>query len=261
MLLALENAIVKLLRRELPSLFTGPTAAEATFSADSWDFDRLSADPIASESGPEDAVDELLFDPDAPAGPHSLTRPPCSAPKRVYLRSSNGELVALRNAEVVWSTSDPASFSVVPGAGRNLAGCNHLHVMYGVVATATRLRMLHKLTLQIAGPDASSTEVAFALALSVLVINRDVLARSAGFSWTASGYQVDGSVKTLKFTAGSSPATALRNLSLEVELDLRLEHLLEDGEASSVRDILSPRADPDEPSGAQRGGSAPLAQG
>ncbi|WP_300341421.1 hypothetical protein [Accumulibacter sp.] len=240
MLLALENAIVKLLQEELPSLFAGPGSAEATFSADTWDFDRLSADPIASESGPEDAVDELAFDPSAPAGPHSLTRPPCASPKRVYLRSGNGDLLALRNAEVAWNPADPASFSVVPGAGRSLAGCHHLHVMYGVVATATRLKMLHKLTMQVAGADAGSTEVAFALALSVLVMNRDELARGAGFSWTAGGYQVDGSVKTLKFTSGSSPATALRTLSLEVELDLRLERLFEERTTTSIGSILSP---------------------
>ena len=45
MLLVLENAIDTLLKSALPSLFTGSGAAAATFSADSWDFDRLAADP------------------------------------------------------------------------------------------------------------------------------------------------------------------------------------------------------------------------
>ena len=154
MLLALQNAIDTLLKSALSSLFTGAGAAAATFSADAWDFDRLSADPIAGEPGPEDAVDELVFDPAAPAGPYVLTRPPYPGPKRVYLRSTSGELVALRHAEVVWNPADPASFLVVPAAGRALAGIDHLHVMYGVVAAATRIQSLHKLTMAITGADA-----------------------------------------------------------------------------------------------------------
>ncbi|WP_291992484.1 hypothetical protein [Candidatus Accumulibacter sp. ACC003] len=226
MLLALENAIDALLKSALPSLFTGSGAAVATFSADHWDFDRLSADPIAGEAGPEDAIDELTFDAAAPAGPHSLTRPPYHGPKRVYLRSTSGELVALRGAEVVWDAADPAAFSVVPATGRVLSDYTHLHVMYGVVAAATRLKSLHRLNLQIAGADASSTEKAFALTLSVLVMNREALLRAAAFSWTAGGYQVDGSLKTLRFSSGAAPAAAVRTLALEAEIDLRLERLL-----------------------------------
>ena len=244
MLLALEGAIVNLLNRELPSLFTGPGSASASFSAHTWDFDRLSVDPVAGEPGPEDAVDELAFDPATPAGPYALTRPPCPGPKRVYLRATSGELVALGNAEVVWDPADRASFSVVPAGGRSLSGFDHLHVMYGVVAAATRLKTLHKLTLQLAGADAGDTEQAFALALATLVLNRDTLLRAGGFAWAAGGYQVEGSVRTLKFSAGSAPATSLRTLALEAELDLRLERLLEEGEGEAISRILSPDRTP-----------------
>ncbi len=240
MLLALQNAIDALLKSALPSLFTGGGAAAVTFSADSWDFDRLSADPIAGQPGPEDAVDELLFDAAAPAGPYALTRPPYPGPKRVYLRSTSGELVALRNTEVVWSPADAASFSVVPAAGRVLCGFEHLHVMYGVVAAATRLKSLHKLALQIAGADAESAERAFALSLAVLVMNREALQRSASFSWTAGGYQADGTLKTLRFTSGASPGPAQRTLLLEVEVELRLERLLGEDEGGAGEQVLSP---------------------
>ena len=97
MLLALENAIVDLLKSALPSLFAGADAATASFLLDTWDFDPLSADPVAGQPGPEDAVDELPFNPVAPAGPYALTRPPYPGPKRVYLlpalpRTSLGKL-------------------------------------------------------------------------------------------------------------------------------------------------------------------------
>lgn len=225
MLLALQDAIDALLKSALPSLFAGDAPVQLTFSPDSWDFDRLSADPIAGEPGPEDAIDELCFDPSAPGGPYSLTRPPYPGPKRVYLRSGTGELVTLRHGEVVWSAVDPASFALVPAAGRVLSGCDHLHVMYSVVAETTRMKSLHRLALRIAGHDAGSAEQAFALALAVLVMNREALLRAAAFSWAAGGYQVDGTLKTLKFTAGSTPAASERQLALEAELELRLERL------------------------------------
>lgn len=240
MLLALQIAIDTLLKSALPSLFTGPGAAAVTFSADAWDFDRLSADPIAGEPGPEDAVDELVFDPTAAAGPYALTRPPCAGQKRVYLRSTGGALVALRNSEVVWNAADAASFSVVPAVGRVLAGFDHLHVMYGVVAAATRLKSSHKLALQIAASDAESTERAFALALAVLVINREALLRAASSSRTAGGYQADVTLKTLRFTSGSSPEPALRTLALEAEVELRLERLIGEEEGRSIERSLSP---------------------
>jgi hypothetical protein len=83
MLLALENAIVALLKNALPTLFTGATAATATFPNNAWDFDPLSADPVAGEPGPEDAVDDLAFNPTVPAGPYTLSRPPKPGPKSV----------------------------------------------------------------------------------------------------------------------------------------------------------------------------------
>ncbi|WP_313953181.1 hypothetical protein [Accumulibacter sp.] len=241
MLLGLENAIVSLLQNELPSLFSGPGAATASFSADAWAFDRLSTAPVAGELGPEDAVDELPFDSSAPTGPYSLTRQPYPGLKRVYLRSTKGELVALRNAEVVWNPADPGSFAIVPVAGRTLSEFDHLHVMYSAVAEATRLKTLHKLTLQIAGADSDSTERAFALSLSVLAMNHDMLLRRAAFSWAADDYQVDGSVKTLRFFSGSSSGENLRTLSLEAELDLRLERLLAGSEARLAAHTPSPR--------------------
>ena len=118
MLLALETAVVDLLKSALPALFTGTGAATASFPLNTWAFDPLSADPVAGQPGPEDAVDELPFNPAAPGGPYTLTRPPYPGPKRVYLHSAAGELVALANTEVTWNPANPASFTFAPRPGR-----------------------------------------------------------------------------------------------------------------------------------------------
>jgi|SRR5437868_3186696 len=240
MLLALENAIVDLLKSALPSLFAGAGAATATFPTDTWDFDPLSADPVAGQPGPEDAVDELPFNPVAPAGPYALTRPPYPGPKRVYLHSAAGELAALGNAEVIWSPANAAAFSLAPRAGRDLSGFDHLQVQYGVVAAATRLKTKHKLTLEIGASTAAAAEQALVLSLSVLVFNHDALMRQGGFSRTSGGYQAAGNVKMLKFSSGSAAAASSRSLLLEVEMDLRLERLLGADEGKPILHILSP---------------------
>jgi hypothetical protein len=238
MLLALENAIVALLKNAFPALFTGTTPATVTFPNDTWDFDPLSADPVAGEPGPEDAVDDLAFNPSTPAGPYTLTRPPYPGPKRVYLRSATGDLVALSNTEIIWDPLNAASFTFAPRPGREVSGFDHLEILYGVVAAATRLKTLHKLTLQITAADAGTVEQVLALSLSALALNRDSLMSQSGFSWNSGSYQAQGVVKTFKFSAGAATA-ASRTLSLEVEVDLRVERILGENEGKPIVRILS----------------------
>jgi len=240
MLLALENAIVGLLKEAFPALFTGTPPAVVTFPDDTWEFDPLSADSAAGEPGLEDAVDDLAFNPAEPSGPYALSRPPYPGPKRVYLRSAAGELVAIGTAEVIWSPSIPASFTLAPRPGRDVSGFDHVQVLYGVVAAATRLKTVHKLTLQISGSDAGTAEQALALTLSALALNRDTLMSQGGFSWTMGGYQAQGTVKTLKFSAGAATTTTSRTLFVQAEVDLRLERLLGADEGKPILQILSP---------------------
>ena len=244
MLLALETAITELLKSALPALFTGASAATASFPLNSWEFDPLSADPVAGQPGPEDAVDDLPFNPAAPAGPYTLTRPPYPGPKRVYLRSAAGELVALGNGEVAWNHANPAAFSLTPRAGRDLSGFDHLQVLYGVVAAATRLKTKHKLALEIGASSAAAAEQALALALSVLVLNRDALMAQAAAAWNSGNYQAKEVVKALKFSSGSAAAPASRSLLLEAEVELRVERLLGPDEGKPIRQILSPGRTP-----------------
>ena len=90
MLLALQTAIRTLLETSLPALFTGAGAVQIAFVDDTWTFDPLSADPVAGEPGPEDAVDLLAFNPAACRShrhPPRKTRQLCAAfdaPTAVY---------------------------------------------------------------------------------------------------------------------------------------------------------------------------------
>jgi hypothetical protein len=240
MLLALQNAITALLNTALPAVFTGAGAATVIYPPDAWDFDPLSADPVAGEPGPEDAVDDLPFNPAAPTGPYALTRPPYPGPKRVYLRSAAGELVALSSPEVLWNSSDPASFTLVPRPGRDLTGFNQVEILYGVIAAATRMKTLHKFSIQITAADASSADKALSLALAALILNRSTLMDEGGFAWNSGNYQAEGTLKTLKFSAGAAPASTSRILDLETELDLRLERLLGEDEGQPIAWIHAP---------------------
>lgn len=244
MLLALETAVTNLLEGAFPALFTGAAAAKLTYPADSWDFDPLSADPVAGEPGVEDAVDALAFNPAAPGGPYVLTRPPYAGAKRVYLHTSAGDLVALGAAEVHWDPVNPAAFALTPRPALHLADFDKVQILYGIVAAATRLKTVHKLTLLINAGDGAAADRALSLALAALALNRDTLMRDGGFSVHEGSYQADGTVKTLKLTAGAATADTERALYLEAEIDLRVERMLGADEGKPIRNVLSPGRTP-----------------
>lgn len=239
MLAAFENAVITLLRTALPTVFDGAGAASVALAGDAWDFDPLSADPVAGEPGAEDAVDDLPFVPAAPAGPHRLTRAPYPGPKRVYLRSAAGELVALAPAEVAWSASDPRSFTLAPRAGRDLSPYDHLRILYGIVSAATRVQTRHRVTLTITGTDAGKADEAHGLALSVIALNRAALMTAAAASWASGSYQASLIMKTLTFSSGAASAT-VRTLLLSAGLELRLQRLLGEDEGKPIAHIASP---------------------
>jgi hypothetical protein len=239
MLLALQSAITSLLKSALPTLFDGAGAVQLAYGADSWRFDPLSADPVAGEPGPEDAVDALAFDPSAPAGPYLLTRPPYPGPKRVYLRSPDGDLIALSPAELNWDAANPAKFGFQPRPGRELTGFNQLEAHYGIVAAGSQLKLLHQASLTLTAPDAATAEQALSLALAVLALNREMLRQQAAFSHAAGSYQAVGTLKTLSFADGSAAGTAA-TLNLAAELDLKVQRLLGDGEGQPIAHIVSP---------------------
>ena len=240
MLLNLQTAIADLLKTALPALFTGAGALTVSFALDNWRFDTSSADPVAGEPGPEDAVDLLLFNPAAPAGPYQLTRRPYPGPRRVYLRSATGDLVALLPAELAWDALDARILSLRPRAGRDLAGFNQLELQYGVVAAGTRLKTLHQLTLSLASADPAMAEQAMVLGLAALALNREALRKQAAFAYATPGYQAQGTLKSLSFASGTSTAATGHRLLLSVEIDLRVQRLLGADEGKPITHILSP---------------------
>jgi hypothetical protein len=239
MLLALQSAITSLLKGALPTLFDGAGAVQIAHGTDSWRFDPLSADPVAGEPGPEDAIDRLAFDPQAPAGPYTLTRPPYPGPRRVYLRSPAGDLIALSPAELQWNAANPASFGFQPRPGRALAGFDQLEVQYGIVAAGSQLKLLHQASLTLTAASPAAAQVALSLALAVLALNREALRQQAAFSHAAGSYQAVGTLKSLSFAEGSAAGSAA-TLQLAAELDLKVQRLLGDDEGQPIVRILSP---------------------
>lgn len=240
MILALQSALVALLETNLPDVFSGATPATVTFPEDSWIFDPLSADPVAGEPGPEEAHDLLPFNPASPAGPHSLTRTPYLGPKRIYLRAATGERVTLSTDEISWDDADPRVFTLAPRADRVMEDFNQLEVLYGVISAATRIKTLHKFTLQISASDGPSTETAFALALAVLTLHRNNLMEEGSASWTSGNYQAESAVKELKLATGAVPSDNARHLEMAAQVELRLQRLLADDEGKPIARILSP---------------------
>ena len=240
MLLKLQVAVAALLKTAFPALFTGAGAVSISYALDNWTFDAASADPVAGEPGPEDAVDLLPFDPVAPSGPYTLTRAPYPGPRRVYLRSGLGDLAALLPSELTWNPANALVFTVQPRPGRDLASFNQLEVQYGVVAAGTRLKTLHQLTLSLASADPAKAEQAMVLGLAALALNREALRKQAAFAYATPGYQAQGTLKSLSFASGTSTAATGHRLLLSVEIDLRVQRLLGADEGKPITHILSP---------------------
>lgn len=240
MLSALHTAITSLLQTALPALFVGANAVKVSFGVDNWNFDPLSVDSVAGEAGPLDAVDLLAFNPNAPAGPYALTRPPYQGPKRVYLRSADGDLSPLSAAELTWNAAG-TSFTFQPRPGRQLTGFDQVEILYGVIAAGTQLKLLHQASVTLTAADEVAAAQAMALALAVLALNRETLRRQAGFDYNSGHYQAAGTLKTLTFASGTATANTAA-IMLVAEVDLLVQRLLDDDEGTPIERILSPGA-------------------
>ena len=240
MLLNLQTAIAALLKKAFPALFAGAGAVSISFELDDWSFDAASTDPVAGEPGPEDAVDLLPFNPAAPTGPYQLTQRPYPGPRRVYLRSAAGDLLALLPAELAWDALNSRRLSLLPRAGRELAGFNQLELQYSVVTAGTRLKIQHRLTLLLAATDPAKAERGLVLGLAALALNRDTLRAKAAFAYKTVNYQAQGSLKSLSFVSGGSAAATGHRLLVNAEIDLRLQRLLGADEGKPIAFILSP---------------------
>ena len=97
----LDQALRALIVDALPGLFGGelpPVQLEVV--GQRFTVDPESADAAASEPRPDDRRDEFPYNPEAPAGPYTLTQPPYPGPRRVRLAADGGGHLTLREDEV-----------------------------------------------------------------------------------------------------------------------------------------------------------------
>jgi hypothetical protein len=239
MLLALETAITTLLQNSFPALFGGAGAVQIGFDNISWQLDPSSLDPVAGEPGPLDAQDALAFDPANANGPFTLTRKPYPGPKRVYLRSPVGELVALSPTELSWDPADAAKFTFQPRPGRVLTGFTQLQVLYGIVAAGTQLKVQYQAALTLTGSSAAQAEQALSLSLAALALNRDALRNGAAYQFSSGSYQAAGTLKMLGFSRGATTGNS-HSILLAAELNLLVQRLLGDDEGKPITQVLTP---------------------
>ncbi len=240
MILPLEQAIAALLRDAVPALFAGDGAVALGFEGRRWSFAAVSADPVAGEPGPEDAVDRLPFDPVAPGGPYDLTRPPYPGPRRVALLSAAGGRATLVPAELQWDPLVAGRFEIAPRPGRVVDGFDTVEVLYGVLAAGTRLEAGHELTLTLTDPDPARAEKALVLALAALALGREGLRAAAVFEHAGGSYQARGRLKTLAFVGGAQPQAGQHQIQLRAGVELLVQRLLADDEGRPIERIVSP---------------------
>ncbi len=245
MLFALQSALSGLLKASLPSLFGGASPpVTLAFPPYQWDFDPSSADATAGEPAQDDAVDSLAFDPGAPQGPYTLSRPPYPGPKRLYLLGPGGDRIALTPGESLWDPLNPGSFTLAPKPTRSLAGLDAVEIRYGVTAVFTKLKSAHQMGILIGAADDAKADQAEALALAVFALNREAVKAAGAFSHGGGGYSAQGEIKTLKLRKGTAPGAGARTLILEAEVELKVGRALNEDEGTPILRILSPGADP-----------------
>jgi hypothetical protein len=237
----LEQAVHDLLAASLPALFGGTTPAVAlAFVTSPYTLDPRSADAEAGEPKVDDQLDRLAFDPNHPAGPYALVKPPVAGARRVWLTTSAGDRIPLADAEVVWDAHDLRAFTLAPRASRDLSIFDGVTVLYGVAAVFVKRKLVHEFALQLQSSDAVKLADAEALAIAVAELNRKQLA-SAGASRSDSGdYAAELSVVGLSLVSGASPAADTRLLHFSAEMEIKAMRALGAGEGTPILTIVSP---------------------
>jgi hypothetical protein len=246
MLLALQTAFRDFLQAGLPTLFGGETpTVTVDFPAYEWHFDASSADATAGEPAQDDARDHFAFDPASPEGPYILSRPPYPGPRRVYLRSSAGDRLALTASETRWDADDVRSLTLVPKPSRELSGFDQVEILYGVTAVFTQLTATLRMPIDLKAAEEAAAEEALSLALAAFALNRSAIMKDGSFTHARDGYRTLGEIKNLKLERGDTLLEARRRLFLDVEVEMKVSRALADGEGRPIQYIISPGLTPD----------------
>ena len=241
----LDQAILRLLRVELPQLFSAiAPAAEpivaAAYSEDQFELSSDLLDPAATEPRPDDRRDSLAFNPAAPAGPYLLTQTPLPGPRRVRLGTLLGDSLALTPAEVAFDPDDTRRFTLQLKPHRDLVSFNAVEVLYSIAAVYIQLKYNQDASLTLTSSDAAALGRAEALVVTLLSLRRDQLISDAARSFTSGNYGAAVRIKTLRLTKGVSPSVEARRILLRAEMELKGTRTLADTEGRPILHIRTP---------------------
>jgi len=250
MLGRLDESLRQLLIDSLPTLFAGATPLVQVTTVDElFVLDPQSADAEAGEPRVDDQVDQLPFDPAAPGGPYTLTKPPLPGPRRYRLTSALGDRVPLGDAEIVPSPDDSRVFRIEPRPDRELGGFNGLQVLYGVTAVFVRLKGKLTFSAQLQSSDPARLEQAEALAVAAIALNRRTLVDGSSQSFSDADYSAIVSLDQLVLDRTTAPSATIRLLHYAGEVVVKASRALGADEGRPILRIRTPGEpiDPDRP--------------
>src|SRR5262245_17193608 len=250
MLGRLDESLRQLLIDSLPTLFGGAAPAVQVTTVDElFVVDPQSAEAEAGDPRVDDQVDQLPFDPAAPAGPYTLTKPPLPGPRRYRLTSALGDRVPLTDSEIVPSPDDPRVFRLQPRPDRELGGFNGLQVLYGVTAVFVRLKGKLTFKAQLQSSDPARLEQAEALAVAAIALNRRALVDGSSQSFSDGDYAAIVSLDQLVLDRTTAPSASIRLLQYAGEVVVKVTRALGADEGRPILRIRTPGEpiDPDRP--------------
>src|SRR5262245_37543516 len=250
MLGRLDESLRQLLIDSLPTLFAGATPLVQVATVDElFVVDPQSAEAEAGDPRVDVQIDQLPFDPAAPVGRHTLSKPPLPVPRRYRLTSALGDRVPLTYIEVLPSPDDSRVFRLQPRPERELGGFNGLQVLYGITAVFVRLKGKLTFKAQLQSSDPVRLEQAEALAVAAVALNRRKLVAGSSQSFTDADYSAIVSLDQLVLDRTTAPSSSLRLLHYAGEVVVKVARALGADEGRPILRIRTPGEpiDPDRP--------------
>jgi hypothetical protein len=250
MLGRLDESLRQLLIDSLPTLFAGATPLVQITTVDElFVVDPQSAEAEAGDPRVDDQIDQLPFDPAAPVGPYTLTKPPLPGPRRYRLTSALGDRVPLTDSEVIVAPDDSRVFRLQPRPDRELGGFNGLQVLYGVTAVFVRLKGKLTFKAQLQSSDPVRLEQAEALAVAAVALNRRALVERSPQSFSDADYSATVSLDSLVLDRTTAPSSSIRLLHYAGEVVVKVTRALGADEGRPIVRIRTPGEpiDPDRP--------------
>ena len=236
----LDESIKSLLEDALPSLFGGATPPVRTSAvSDLYELDANSAEAVGSEPRPDDQTDDLPLDPQKPAGPYKLSKPPVPGPRRVRLISKLKDRIPLREDEIQWDANDSQRFTLALRPERDPNDFDGVQVLYSIVAVFVRVKFAQNFTLQLQSSAADKLAQAEPLALAVIALNRQQLIESSLKDFTEADYGARVEVKSLQLVKGTTAEADKRLLHFRAEVELKATRALAADEGKPIERILT----------------------